>query len=255
MSTNPKQSAVVNPNQHVETLCSRVDNRTQSIANNSAPPIKAVLFDLDGTLADTAPDLVAALNNSLSTLGYAEVSLSQVQHAASHGSLALAKAAMPDATDEIHLTIQQGFLKAYPQVNGRYSQLYAGMQALLDFLDKYHLPYGIVTNKAACFSRPLIKALGLTDKMRTIISGDSTLYSKPHAAPMLLAAQQLACEPANILYLGDAERDLLAADNAAMQGGIAQWGYITSNDNPASWPARYRFNSADDIVKFLAVKL
>ncbi len=203
--------------------------------------IKGVLFDLDGTLADTAPDLVYALNLALNDHEFASVPYEQVFHSASHGSLAMVHAARPELTDTLKAKIQQRLLFHYRNNLGVKSVLFQGMTELLSTLDNKGLPFGIVTNKHAQFCRPLMDAMGLTPRLKSIISGDSTAHSKPHTAPMLLAAQQLSCRPQEILYLGDAERDLLAAQAANMQGGIALWGYISQNDDITSWPSDYQF--------------
>ncbi|RTR33428.1 HAD family hydrolase [Shewanella atlantica] len=215
-----------------------------------AAEIKGVLFDLDGTLVDTAPDLIAALNMSLESFAHPPVSLEEMRHVASNGSLALAKAALPDASEIQHRAVQQGLLDSYAQVNGDHCQLFDGVAALLDYLDQSGIPYGIVTNKAAKYTRPLIHALSLTQRMKTVISGDSTLFSKPHTAPMLLAAQQLNCQVHEILYLGDAERDLIAAADSAMLGGVAQWGYIDDLTHTQNWPGEFSFESPTAIIDF-----
>lgn len=216
--------------------------------------IKAVLFDLDGTLVDTAPDLVAALNLSLAEHGYPQVTVNKMRVAASNGSLALVKAAQTNIDEVKQGVIQQGLLRHYAQINGTHSQMFDGIPALLDYLDAHAIPYGIVTNKPARFTRPLLEALRLTSRMKTVISGDSTFMSKPKPAPMLLAAQQIACAPEHILYLGDAERDLVAAANTHMLGGIAMWGYIGTDAQPQLWPSNFSFQSAQDVVKFLKGK-
>lgn len=215
-----------------------------------ATDIKGVLFDLDGTLVDTAPDLIAALNMSLESFDHPQVSLETMRHVASNGSLALAQAALPGATDTQHRAVQQGLLDSYARVNGNHCQLFDGVADLLDYLDTNGIPYGIVTNKAAKYTRPLIQALSLTQRMKTVISGDSTQFSKPHTAPMLLAAQQLNCQVHEILYLGDAERDLVAAADSAMLGGVAQWGYIDDLTHTHSWPGQFSFESPTAIIDF-----
>ena len=222
---------------------------TSKAGNN--PMIKAVLFDLDGTLVDTAPDLIAALNLSLAEYHYPQVPLDEVRHTASNGSLAMVNAVQPNITAAEQINIQQGLLRHYVQVNGQDSQLFDGIAALLDYLDLQSIPYGIVTNKPARFSRPLLDILGLTARMKTVISGDSTRALKPDAAPMLLAAQQIGCAPEHILYLGDAERDLVAAANTQMLGAIAMWGYIDHDAKPELWPQDYAFHSPQNVVAIL----
>lgn len=118
-------------------------------------------------------------------------------------------------------------------------------------MDAQSIPYGIVTNKPARFTRPLLDVLGLTASMKTVISGDSTRVPKPDPAPMLLAAQQINCAPEHILYLGDAERDLVAAANTKMLGAIAMWGYIAPDDRPELWPQDHTVHSPQDVIDIL----
>ncbi|MCL1068360.1 HAD-IA family hydrolase [Shewanella olleyana] len=217
--------------------------------------IKAVLFDLDGTLADTAPDLIHALNLSLDERGIAAQSVDKLRYSASHGSLALVKAGVPHLSEAEQINIQQSLLGHYKKVNGEKAQLFAGFKEFLDLLETNDLPFGIVTNKQAKFTRPLINALGLTHRAKSVVSGDSTLHPKPHTAPMLLAAQQINCKPANILYLGDAERDLVAAANAGMIGGTALWGYLAESDCPDQWPSQIEFNNVNDLHQFFVTSV
>ena len=195
-----------------------------------------VLFDLDGTLVDTAPDLVAALNLALTGAGFNKVRLEDVRHAASHGSMALVRAAQPSIPEEQAYSLQQSLLLHYAEVNGRYCQLFEGIQSLLDDLARANIPYGIVTNKAACFARPLIERIGLASSCKALISGDSVTRGKPDAAPMLLAASQLNRSARHIVYLGDAKRDMEAARAAQMTSALASWGYISAGDDIHSWP-------------------
>ncbi|WP_153914714.1 HAD family hydrolase [Shewanella sp. TC10] len=217
--------------------------------------IKAVLFDLDGTLADTAPDLIHALNLSLEERGLAAQSVDKLRYSASHGSLALVKAGVPHLSEAEQIDIQQSLLMHYKKVNGEKAQLFAGFDDFLDMLESNDIPFGIVTNKQAKFTRPLLNALSLTHRAKSIVSGDSTLHPKPHTAPMLLAAQQINCKPENILYLGDAERDLVAAANAGMVGGTALWGYLSDSDSPEQWPSQIEFNTVDHLHQFFTTSI
>ncbi|WP_028772194.1 HAD family hydrolase [Shewanella waksmanii] len=211
--------------------------------------IKAVLFDLDGTLADTAADLVAALNLALIDHGHEAVTLDAMRHVASDGSLALVKASTTGLNDEQLEQVRQSLLTHYASVNGQQAELFTGMAALLTALSDRNIAFGLVTNKPARYTRPYMDQTGLTSKMATIISGDTTTLSKPHAAPMLLAAQQMAIEPQQILYLGDALRDLEAAKVTNMLGGVAGWGYIKDADSAAQWPHHFYFNQVEEIIK------
>ncbi|QYJ95666.1 HAD family hydrolase [Shewanella spartinae] len=214
-------------------------------------PIKGVLFDLDGTLVDTAPDLVLALNLALNDFGLPSQRLEDIRFAASHGSLALVNAAQPHLNDEEKAAVQQALLEHYHNVNGQEAKLFDGMSSLLEHLSEQRIPFGVVTNKAARFARPLLHRLDLADKMPAIISGDSTTQSKPHPAPMRLAASQIGVSCQGILYLGDAKRDLEAARNSDMLGGIAHWGYIGNNDEAHLWPHDFGFNTPVAVLELL----
>ncbi|GIU17145.1 MULTISPECIES: HAD family hydrolase [unclassified Shewanella] len=215
--------------------------------------IKGVLFDLDGTLADTAPDMIEALNLSLEANGHSRVPFEQIRDSASHGSIAMIKAALPQLDEKYIGELQQALFDNYERINGDDCRLFAGLDRLLDTLNGLCIPYGVVTNKPARFSRPLLNRLGLTAKMPAVISGDTTHYSKPHTAPMHLAAQQLRVLPEHILYLGDAERDLVAAKAANMISGLALWGYIGVNDDVSLWPADLSFETGDHLADFFTL--
>ncbi|MCL1137244.1 HAD family hydrolase [Shewanella pneumatophori] len=215
-----------------------------------ASQVKGVLFDLDGTLADTAPDMIAALNMTLQANGYPQVAFEALRASASHGSIAMIKTALPDVKDEQLADLQQSLFDHYQQINGDNCQLFPGIELLLQRLTQQAIPYGVITNKPARFSRPLLNKLELTANMPAIVSGDTTLHSKPHTAPMFLGAQQLDIAPEHILYLGDAERDLVAAKSAGMLSGLALWGYISSTDTPDTWPADICFATGDDLADF-----
>ncbi|MBT1445499.1 HAD hydrolase-like protein [Shewanella sp. JM162201] len=225
--------------------------------------MSGVLFDLDGTLVDTAPDLVAALNLSLHEHGFAKVSLAQMRHVASHGSMALVRAGAPGITDAEALMLQQALLRHYHQVNGNHATLFDGVAALLDGLAAKGIPWGIVTNKAARYARPLINKLGLTSARtvsrankgnyfcQSLISGDSVTRGKPDAAPLLLAASQIGCMPSRIFYLGDARRDMESARAAGMVSVLASWGYL-DGDEVTNWPVDLRLERADELLSHLA---
>ncbi|NMH63812.1 HAD family hydrolase [Shewanella salipaludis] len=216
--------------------------------------VAGVLFDLDGTLVDTAPDLVQALNLALADAGFDSQPLATLRHAASHGSLALVRAALPHAEADMQHRVQTGLLAHYQRINGDHSSLFAGVPELLALLEQQQRPFGIITNKPARFTRPLLDKLALTPRLDCIISGDSTRFAKPHTAPMLLGAQQLGHAPGRLLYIGDAERDLVAAQNACMQGAIALWGYIGAGDDPLNWPAIARFARPQAVTTALSFK-
>lgn len=217
--------------------------------------IKGVLFDLDGTLADTAPDMVEALNISLTQFGFPTVSISELRFQASHGSLAMVRTALPTKDEDTHVQVQSALLKNYPQVNGKHCQLFAGLDIFLALLSAHEIPFGVVTNKPAKFTRPLMIKMGLEEMMPSIVSGDTTLHSKPHTAPMKLAAQQLSVRPDQILYLGDAERDMQAAKASGMHAGLAKWGYIAPTEAIEDWPSDISFEDPEALTDWLKNQL
>ncbi|RYV01525.1 HAD family hydrolase [Shewanella sp. OPT22] len=215
---------------------------------NTNTKITGVLFDLDGTLVDTALDLVHALNLSLQEHGFTPCDEAKVRPAASHGSLVMVQTALPDQTESVHFDVRLSMLSHYQQVNGDKGRLFKNLDKFLDSLASNDIPFGIVTNKPARFTRPLTNKLNLTDKLKCIVSGDSTKVQKPELAPMLLAAQQLECKPENILYLGDAQRDIDAANNSGMISVLVEWGYIGEKDNPESWNADLSIKDPLDLL-------
>ncbi|MGS0681628.1 HAD family hydrolase [Shewanella sp. 125m-7] len=224
------------------------------MTKSQALNIKGVLFDLDGTLADTAPEMIAALNMALVANGHNHVPYEAIRASASHGSIAMIRAALPTIDEMSIAALQQSLFDNYELINGDNCTLFKGLDRLLDTLSHLSIPFGVVTNKPARFTRPLLNKLGLTAKMPAVVSGDTTQYAKPHVAPMLLAAQQLKVLPEHILYLGDAERDLVAAKAANMISGLAAWGYIGHDDDPSIWPADYIFENGDSLTDFFLKK-
>lgn len=201
-------------------------------------PIDAVLFDLDGTLADTAPDLVGALNRVRVDVGLPPLPFQALRRFASHGARGLLGAGMdirPD--DDGYEALRLAFLAHYEAALCVESTLFDEVGALLDDLEARALPWGIVTNKAERFTHPLLAALGLGERVGTVICGDTTPHAKPHPAPLLLAAERLGIAPERCLYVGDAERDIAAGIAARMPTLIAEYGYLEAGDEPEGWSA------------------
>ena len=216
------------------------------------PKINGLLFDLDGTLVDTAPDLIQALYRALEQYQLPclanETYLTSV---ASHGALGLVRAAQPDIAPELTETLRLALLEHYEAVNGDCACLFDGIGELLDYAAKQNIAVGVVTNKPARFTRPLLRKLKLTEQLGSIISADSTLFRKPQIQPMLLAAQQINVAPQAIVYLGDAERDIIAARNASMPSVLALWGYLAENDTPEAWGADYALADPRALIDLL----
>ncbi|MCM2680838.1 HAD family hydrolase [Echinimonas agarilytica] len=197
---------------------------------------KAVLFDLDGTVMDTAPDLVAALNRTLADIGEPECTDPKVHHYASHGAFGLLKYALKDRFERYEpQMLRTNLLNHYANDIASSSQLYPGMPELLAKLDEQGTPWGIVTNKPGFLTDSLLPHFTELQTSRTNISGDTCGVAKPDPKPMLLASEQVGIVPEEIVYVGDAERDMLAGNRVGMTTLVAMWGYISEFDTPHQW--------------------
>ena len=188
--------------------------------------IKGVLFDLDGTFADTAPDLGAALNHVLALHDLPPLPLEKSRLQASHGTIGLLGLGFGIKPDNPLFTkLREEFLAHYTAHICDHTTLFAGMAELVATLEQRGLPWGIVTNKPHRFTVPLMQALGYANRAGCLVSGDTCAHAKPHPMPMLHAAKLIDVAPGHCLYLGDDKRDMEAANAANMLGIIAQYGY------------------------------
>jgi phosphoglycolate phosphatase len=200
--------------------------------------VKAVLFDLDGTFADTAPDLGAALNHVLSLHGRPPLPLEISRLQASHGSAGMLKLAFgvsPDAPE--FPALRDAFLAHYTAHICDHTRLFAGMAELIAALEQRGLPWGIVTNKPQRFTLPLMQALGMASRAACLVSGDTCAHAKPHPEPMLHAAGLIGVPAQQCLYLGDDKRDMEAGNAAGMTSLIALYGYIDPQAKLDTWQA------------------
>lgn len=214
--------------------------------------IRAVLFDLDGTLVDTAPDLARALNLQRARHGLPALADDIVRPQASHGArglLGLGFDLHPD--DAKFAAMREEFLELYAANICHRSQPFPGIPDLLDALEARQLKWGVVTNKPARFTEPLMSILDLAERAACIVSGDTCPQPKPHPAPMLAAAALCGSDPAHCLYLGDAERDIQAANAAGMPALVAAWGYLDAADRPQTWGAHGSVAHPLDTLNFL----
>lgn len=214
--------------------------------------IQAVLFDLDGTLADTARDLGFALNEQRRLHGLAPLPFEAIRPQASHGARGLLKLGFnitPDVPDFTAMRTQ--YLDLYQRHICDHTVLFPGMEELLRTLEQRGLQWGVVTNKPARFTLPLMAALKLDRRAACIVSGDTTANSKPHPEPLLTAALQIGVKPEACLYLGDAERDVEAAVAAGMKVLIANYGYLAEEDQPETWGAHGRIDAPLDLLHYL----
>lgn len=214
--------------------------------------IKAILFDFDGTLADTAPDLGHALNRQRTARGLPALPIEQIRSQASAGSrglLGLGFNIKPGDND--YESMRDEFLDFYTQRLCHDTCLFPGVDELLEHLEKRNLPWGIVTNKPARFAHPLIEMLGLAQRVACVICGDETTNTKPHPEPLLTASNKIAISPAHCIYLGDDIRDVQASLAAGMQPIVARYGYLGNDQPPETWGARHLIDHPKELLNYL----
>jgi N-acetyl-D-muramate 6-phosphate phosphatase len=198
----------------------------------------AVLFDLDGTLADTAPDLAAALNAMLRADGHDALPYELIRPWASWGALRLIALGYGEELASARVAeLRARFLTCYETSLCRETRLFPGVPEALAALESAGVPWGIVTNKPGWLTDPLVAALGLSERAGTVISGDTLPFAKPHPMPLLHAARELGVPAGRCVYVGDNVRDIEAGRAAGMYTIAAAWGYIPADDDPASWQA------------------
>ena len=201
-------------------------------------PVDAVLFDLDGTLADTAGDLGLALNRVRADRHLPPVPLASLRAHASSGARGLLVAGMgvtPESAE--YEELREAFLAHYSACLAETTVLFAGVAELLDALEQRRMPWGIVTNKFSRYTGPVVSALALADRASTVVSGDTTPHAKPHPAPLLHAASELNVPPSRCIYVGDDLRDIVAGNAAGMPTIVAEYGYMGNGGNSDTWPA------------------
>ena len=202
--------------------------------------INTILFDLDGTLVDTAPDLGYALNIQLQRHGKAPLSDEKIRPFASHGSRGLIGLGFGITPNDDHfITMRDEYLNIYDTVFTRSPSLLPGIADLLQAIETKGLKWGIVTNKPRRFTIGLIESMGLNLEHRAacIVCGDDAPQPKPSPATLLLACKQISVKPEHCIYVGDAERDVIAGKAAGMKTVVALFGYIDVTDKPAEWGA------------------
>ncbi|MEI7795300.1 MAG: HAD-IA family hydrolase [Methylococcaceae bacterium] len=214
--------------------------------------ISCVLFDLDGTLVDTAPDLCACLNYALTQHGFSTVAAEFVKPHVSFGAIAMINASLTlDVSDEIRAAILTTMLNQYENNIAQYSQFFDGMLAVLDFIETQNMSWGIVTNKRERFALPLVRAFNLQHRAACVICGDTTPNPKPHPAPLFAACEKIGVLARECVYIGDAAHDITAGNSAEMQTLAATYGYLQSTDTPETWGANALIDSPQQLLAWL----
>jgi len=215
---------------------------------------RAVLFDLDGTLIDSAPDLAGACNDMRVARGLAPLPFERLRPmvgSGARGMVGVAFEAVPG--DAGYLDLRDEFLRRYQERMTTETRLFEGVAVLLEQLRRDGIPWGIVTNKATRFAEPLVAWLGLTEAGAVLVCGDTTPHAKPHPAPLLEAARRLAIDPAACSYVGDDRRDVDAGRAAGMATVVAAWGYLGLGDPVSAWGAGTVVDHPDDLARHLGL--
>ncbi len=216
--------------------------------------ITTILFDLDGTLVDTAPDLAHALNLQLIQHGKAPLPYENIRPFASHGSRGLVGLGFGiTPQDDSFIEMRDEYLSIYESVYMRSPVLLLGIAELLQAIENKGLTWGIVTNKPRRFTIALIESmyLNLENRAACIVCGDDAPQPKPSPATLLMACKQVGVKPENSMYVGDAERDIIAGKAAGMQTVVALFGYIDVTDKPAEWGADMMIHLPHDLLRFI----
>ena len=195
----------------------------------------AALFDLDGTLLDSAPDMLATVNRMRDARGRAPLTLADIRPVVSRGARAMASVAFPELDADGVLALVPEFLSVYGEELGRHGAPFDGVEAMLSALDAAGTRWGIVTNKPEALAARILPQLGWQDRCAVLVGGDTLAERKPHPLPLLHAADAMGLSPAACVYVGDDARDIVAARAAGMPSIVALWGYRLADDDPVAW--------------------
>lgn len=211
---------------------------------------RVALFDLDGTLLDSAPDMLATVNRMRATRGLPPMALEAIRPHVSRGSRAMTRAALPALPEDpaaVEALVPE-FLAIYEQELGRHGGVFDGVEDMLAALEADGVRWGIVTNKPEYLARMVVPQLGWQSRCAVLVGGDSLAQRKPHPMPLLHAAAALGIEPGHCVYVGDDERDIVAARAAGMPSIAALWGYRLGDDDPVAWKADRMCAAVDDLL-------
>ena len=215
---------------------------------------QVILFDLDGTLLNTAPEFLSAINETRLADGLSAMSLEQIRPLISKGSEALiGKAYKYNLYSSEFRECHQRFLLNYWNILGDQTVLFSGMSEVIQAIESSGRVWGIVTNKPSKMTIPLLKKLNLFDRASCIVSGDTTPHPKPHPAPILKACSIIGHRVHDCIYIGDDQRDINAASAAGMRSIIALYGYMDSDDQPNQWGASYTIEKPSDLITALKI--
>jgi phosphoglycolate phosphatase len=215
--------------------------------------VSAVLFDLDGTLLDTAPDMVATLNLVLAEESRPAPPYHRARAHVSNGALGLLRLAFGELPESERARLQQRFLQLYGRRLAVETRLFTGMDEVLAGIENRAIPWGVVTNKPAALTEPLLERLGLRQRCACVVSGDTTSQRKPHPQPLMHALGLIPASPRAAIYVGDASRDIAAGRAAGVRTVAALYGYIPPEEDAASWGADHDILRPLDLMPILDV--
>lgn len=219
------------------------------------PELSAVLFDLDGTLLDTAPDMGRALNRLLIEQGLDALAAELIRPQVSHGSAGLLRLGFGlEPADTAFGPLRERFLALYRGALAIETRLFPGMAEVLETLESRGLRWGVVTNKPRALTDPLLAGLALADRAGCVVSGDTVARNKPDPLPLLHACGLLGIEPRHCVYVGDAERDVIAGRRAGMATLVARYGYLAAAERPEDWGADGLIDAPLELLERLAGK-
>ncbi|MDN5782178.1 MAG: phosphoglycolate phosphatase [Luteimonas sp.] len=210
---------------------------------------RLVLFDLDGTLLDSAPDMLAAINALRSERGDVPAALDELRPHVSKGARAMLATAFPLLDAVAREALVKPFLDAYEREIGLHGRPFDGVEEMLAAIEADGARWGIVTNKPEYLARQVLPAFGWDARSAILVGGDTLAERKPHPLPLLHSAQVLGVEPSQCVYVGDDERDIIAARAAGMPSVVALWGYRLDEDDPATWQGDVMADMPRDLVE------
>ncbi len=213
--------------------------------------LDAVLFDLDGTLLDSAPDFLSVTNQMLSKRGKPLLTLAQLQFQVSNGARAMVRFAFDDASDMQFEALKQEFLDTYLASINQSSLLYPGINTLLNYLEENEIAWGVVTNKPSLYTDHVVEHFGWKNRAAVVICPDHVTRTKPDPEPLLLACKRMQTTPDKCIYVGDHLRDIEAAQGANMHSIGCEYGYLNENENATTWQADHLVDNPLAIIDYL----
>lgn len=220
--------------------------------------LKAVLLDLDGTLVDTAPDMVGSLNRVLAAHNMPHADITLAGKLVSNGGKALIEFGFGDKIDQNGVPsvdeLVQEFLVDYKQFVANDSFVYEGMETVLEYCESNGLKWGVITNKPLHLAKDLLEGLNLLNRCAILLGGDSLPVRKPDPVPMLHTCMVLSLAPSECLYVGDHLRDIQAGNAAGMDTATALWGYIADEEQPSDWNANFMLNTPNGLLNLVKEK-